>query len=470
MRNLELPPAAKIHLIGISGTGMGTLAGLLKESGFDVRGSDVHTYPPMSLELKRLGIEVMEGYAPSNLDYGPDLVVVGNVCRPDHVEAAAARERGIPFVSMPRLLNELFLKQTRSIVIAGTHGKTTTTALTAYLLHATGRDPSMLAGGITGNFGRGYLAGGGPDFVIEGDEYDSAYFEKHAKFLSYAPKAAVITSVEHDHIDIYPCFDDYKEAFRRLVRLVPAPGPIAVFAGDKVASEIAEKASAKVVRYAVEGDPFEGDVDWTAKLEAPDAFRLRISGIDAGLFQTPLGGSYNHRNTLAALIMCHQASGVPLDELRKALPGFRSVARRQQVIGRPNGITVYDDFAHHPTAVKETLEALAANHPDGRLLAAFEPRSATACRKIHQEAYVEAFDAAKRAVIAPVGRDLPEDEKLDTRKLAEALRQRGIEASSPSSIEEALNEIVAWAKPKDAVALLSNGGFGGLHQKLLAAL
>jgi len=470
MPPLDITPPAKIHLIGVSGTGMGTLAGLLKESGFDVRGSDVHAYPPMSLELKRLGIPVMEGYSPSNLDWGPDLVVVGNVCRPDHVEAAAARDRGISSASMPRVLRDLFLRHKRAVVVAGTHGKTTTTALTAYLLHAAGRDPSMLVGGIAANFGRGYLVGGGPDFVIEGDEYDSAYFEKRPKFLSYVPKAAVITSVEHDHIDIYPSFDTYQQAFRDLVALVPPPGPIAVFGGDPAAVAIAETAEAPVIRYAVDGDAVDREVHWTARPLGGGEFRLAIEGQVAGRFKTPIGGRHNLRNTLAALIMGHVGAGVPLGELSSALPGFESVSRRQEVIGRPRGITVYDDFAHHPTAVKETLESLRANHPEGRLLAAFEPRSATACRKLHQEAYALAFDAATRAVIAPPGRDLPEDERLDTARLAEALRKRGIDASAPATIDDVLDDIVRWVRPGDAVALLSNGGFGGLHRRLLDAL
>jgi UDP-N-acetylmuramate: L-alanyl-gamma-D-glutamyl-meso-diaminopimelate ligase len=472
MPPLDITPSSKIHLIGISGTGMGTLAGLLKESGFDVRGSDVHAYPPMSLELKRLGVPVMEGYSPSNLDWGPDLVVVGNVCRPDHVEAAAAIAKGIPFASMPTVLHDLFLRHKRAVVIAGTHGKTTTTALAAYLLHAAGRDPSMLVGGITANFGRGYLVGEGPDFVIEGDEYDSAYFEKRPKFLSYAPKSAVITSVEHDHIDIYPSFETYQQAFRDLVALVPPPGPIAVFGGDPaaVAVAVAGDAKAEVIRYAVEGDAVDRDVHWTARPLGGGEFRLAIGGQVAGRFKTPIGGRHNLRNTLAALIMAHVGAGVPLGDLSRALPGFKSVARRQEVIGRPGDITVYDDFAHHPTAVRETLESLRANHPEGRLLAAFEPRSATACRRLHQEAYASAFDAATRAVIAPPGRDLPEDEKLDTARLADALRKRGIDASAPDTIDDVLDDIVGWARPGDAIALLSNGGFGGLHRRLLDAL
>jgi UDP-N-acetylmuramate: L-alanyl-gamma-D-glutamyl-meso-diaminopimelate ligase len=328
----------------------------------------------------------------------------------------------------------------------------------------------MLVGGIAANFGRGYLLGDGPDFVIEGDEYDSAYFEKFAKFLSYAPKAVVITSVEYDHVDIYPSFDAYQEAFRDLVALVPPPGPIAIFAGDPRAVSVADASRAPVVRYAVEGDAVDVAPHWTARPLGGSEFRLAIDGRSIGVFSTPISGRHNLRNTLAALVMCHVGSGVSLDELAKALPGFKSVARRQEVIGRPGGVTVYDDFAHHPTAVKETLEALRAHHSDGRLLAAFEPRSATACRRLHQDAYVAAFDAATKAIIAPPGRDLPPDEKLDTIRLAGDLAKRGIDAVSPSSIDAVLGEIVDWAMPGDIVVLLSNGGFGGLHKRLIEAL
>jgi UDP-N-acetylmuramate: L-alanyl-gamma-D-glutamyl-meso-diaminopimelate ligase len=469
-KTLDLSLPATIHLIGICGTGMGALAGLLKEKGYSVTGSDAHAYPPMSTELARLGIAVKEGYAPANLDHQPDLVVVGNVCRPDHVEAAAAKERRIPYASMPSVVRDLFLKDKESLVIAGTHGKTTTTALTAFLLYTTGRDPSMLVGGVTEDFGLGFRLGGGAEFVIEGDEYDSAYFEKYAKFLSYEPKAAVITSVEYDHIDIYKSFEAYREAFLKLAQFLPAPGPIAVFAGDPHAVAIARESEATPIRYGVTGDTPEEKMDWMAKPTEAHTFELFIQGRFAGRVKTPLLGVHNLRNTLAAMILCHVKSGVPLQALVEALPLFKGVARRQQVLGHPNGITLYDDFAHHPTAVRETLSALKANHNTNRLIAAFEPRSATACRRLHQDRYARAFDAADKAIIAPVGRDLPEDERLDTQKLAEDLRANGIDAVAATSIDEVSEIITEAAEPGDGVVLLSNGGFGGLGQHLLSQL
>jgi UDP-N-acetylmuramate: L-alanyl-gamma-D-glutamyl-meso-diaminopimelate ligase len=468
--SVVLSPPSHIHLIGICGTGMGALAGLLKARGFSVSGSDAHAFPPMSTALMRLGIRVMEGFSAANLSPRPDLVVVGNVCRKDHEEAVAARQRGIPFASMARVLRDLFLIHKESLVITGTHGKTTTTALTAFLLHRAGRDPSLLVGGVAADFGRGSLLGEGPEFVIEGDEYDSAYFEKFAKFLLYAPKAAVITSVEYDHIDIYPSFDAYRRAFGDFAASVPFPGPLAVFAGDSEALRAASASEARVVRYGVSGDAPDRAIDWRAAPLGDGRFELFVDGRSRGIFQSALRGRHNLRNTLAALILCHVKAGIPLPVLSNALPEFQGVARRQQIIGRVRDIVIFDDFAHHPTAVSETLAAIRERCPQGRLLAAFEPRSATACRKLHQKAYVEAFDAADSIVLAPVGRELPKEERLSTEKLAEDLRARGKDALAAADIPAVRSEIVRRARPGDAVVLLSNGGFGNIRADLLKEL
>ncbi|HUT77654.1 MAG TPA: Mur ligase family protein [Polyangia bacterium] len=466
-RPVVLAPPAVVHLIGVCGTGMGSLAGLLAAAGFRVTGSDARPYPPMSTQLAAQGIRVIEGYRPENLDHAPDLVVVGNVCRIDHSEAAAARERGLRYASMPRTLHDLFLVGREPLVVAGTHGKTTTTALLAWLLHAAGLDPSVLVGGVTADFGAGFRLGRGPHFVLEGDEYDSAYFEKRAKFLSYAPRAAVITSVEHDHVDIYPTWEAYRAAFTAFAALVD-PGPLAVWAGDEAALAAARSARCAVVRYAVEGDPGPA-ADWVAvSTDVDGGFDLLVDGRAAGRFRSALAGRHNLRNTLAALILGHLAAGVPLARLAEVLPGFGGVARRQQVIGRPRGVTVYDDFAHHPTAVRETLAALRPRHE--RLLAAFEPRSATACRGTHQRAYAAAFDGTALAVIAPVGRDLPPDERLDTARLAADIADRGVPAVAARDLDEVVEVLARHARPGDGVALLSNGSFGGVGPRLLEAL
>ncbi|MCP4196171.1 MAG: hypothetical protein GY762_03395, partial [Proteobacteria bacterium] len=320
---LPVKPPATIHLIGICGTGMGALAGLLVSRGYTVTGSDLHAYPPMSLELASLGITIMEGYKASNLNHRPDLVVVGNICRPDHPEARAARTMGLNFASLPQTVYELFLAGKHPIVVTGTHGKTTITSLVAYLLHATGRDPSFLVGGITSDFGTGYRLGKSDLFVIEGDEYDSAYFEKVPKFLSYAPKAAVITSVEHDHLDIYPTYQDYENAFTSLAELVPHGAPLAVYAGDRAAVKVAEKSQARMIRYGVAGDAPPGNIDWLAVPGDRWHFDLVVAGKDIGPFHAPIGGKHNLRNTLAALVMCHLSAGVSFKELGDALPAFK---------------------------------------------------------------------------------------------------------------------------------------------------
>lgn len=469
-KQISITPPAAVHLIGICGTGMGSLAGLLASRGFRVTGSDAAAYPPMSTALRQLGIPIFEGYSPAHLDHRPDLVVVGNVCRPDHPEAAAARERGLPCASMARTLSDLFLVDKNSIVISGTHGKTTTSTLVAFLLHAASKDPSFLIGGVTGNFDSNFRLGNGNEFVVEGDEYDSAYFEKIPKFLLYRPRAAVVTSIEYDHIDIYPSPEAYHTAFREFGKTLPDGAPLAVYCGDGPASKMAEETGARVWRYGVAGDPKEEDADWLAIPREEGGFDLQAEGHLVDRFQTPLLGRHNLRNTLAAFIMCHQVAGVDFETLKSALPSFKGVKRRQEVVGTPRGITVYDDFAHHPTAVFETLRALRQKHPRGQLIAAIEHGSATACRRVHQQEYGRAFDAADRVVIAPPGRTLPTNELIDTEQMAQDIANRGGDAFAADSIEAVLDKLVEWARPGDAVVLLSNGSFGGLSKKLLEAL
>lgn len=471
MERIHIAPHGTIHLIGVCGTGMGALAGLLVQAGYRVTGSDSGVYPPMSDVLSDLGVHVEEGYRPENLCHKPDLVVIGNVCRPDHPEATAAQKMGLQTASMPRVLRDLFLADRHAVVIAGTHGKTTTSGLTAFLLDAAGLSPSFLVGGALKDFGAGFRLGSGSAFVVEGDEYDSAFFEKRPKFLSYAPRSAVITSVEHDHVDIYPSYEGYKAAFEAFAKLVAAPGPLAVYAGDPEAMRVARAARAEVIPYATDTDMGFQDAAYRAKLRpGTPSFELEIDGVSQGLFESPLSGRHNIRNTLAAIIMAHRGCGAPVETLRRALPRFRGVKRRQELLGTPRDISIYDDFAHHPTAVAETIAALAPKHPPGRLLVAFEPRSATACRKQHELAYTEAFDGAGLAIIAPLGRTLGPEESLDTDKVARALRGRGVDALAARSLDEVLEAIVSWARPHDGIVLLSNGSFGGLHHRVLEAL
>ncbi|GAB4208291.1 MAG: Mur ligase family protein [Sandaracinaceae bacterium] len=468
-----------VHLIGVAGTGMGALAGLLQAAGHRVSGSDVAFYPPMGDALRRWGIETKTGFSPANLEPRPDLVIVGNVCRKDNPEARAAIDGGLRYASMPGALEELFLTERASWVIAGTHGKTTTTTLVAYLLHALGRDPGLLVGGIPLDFGESFRVGrADAPFVIEGDEYDSAFFEKTPKFWRYAPKAAILTSIEHDHVDIYPTEASYLDAFVGFVERIPEDGVLVAFAGDPHVREVARRARCRVVFYAL-GHDDTGDVSptWTAAPIAASGgaqpFDLFVGGTFGCNVLSPLSGEHNVRNALAAIALLSEASNgtLPVTEPVRALRAFRGVKRRQELRGEARGVRVYDDFAHHPTAVRETLAGLAARHPEGRLIAAFEPRSATACRKLHEEAYKEAFYAADLTVLAPLGRtNVPQAERMDVDAVVEGLRARGKDAIAARDLDDVLRTLAREARAGDTVVLMSNGDFGNLHPRLLAAL
>jgi UDP-N-acetylmuramate: L-alanyl-gamma-D-glutamyl-meso-diaminopimelate ligase len=480
-----------VHIVAVAGTGMGALAGLLRQMGHRVTGSDTAFYPPMGPALERWGIECLTGFDPAHLDSNPDLVVIGNVCRRDNPEAAAAFERGLRVTHIAGALRELVLPGSAPLVITGTHGKTTTTALAAFLLDAVGKAPGFLIGGVPIDFGVGARplpavprslpmadsAQRRQPFVIEGDEYDTAYFEKTAKFLHYGAEVAVITSIEQDHIDIYPTFESYREAFVRLVAGIPPSGLIVARAADvNVVEIVTGHARAQVAWYALQGEPTHGQSPhWLAaplpgKREGT-AFDVYAGGVYAGRFFTKLCGEYNVGNALAAIAAASQGYGATLGELRVALPRFAGVMRRQQVLGEPRGIRVIDDFAHHPTAVRETLRGLRERYPDGQLFAVFEPRSATACRNIHQEAYTEAFDAADVVLLAPLGRsNIPENERLDVGQLTRDLGRRGKVAANVESVSAILDRLGAEAKSGDTVALLSNGSFGGIGPLLLQRL
>lgn len=433
---------------------MGAFALMLREAGHAVRGSDGPLYPPMSTQLAAAQIAVMNGFRGENLDWGPDVVVVGNACRRDNVEVVASQARGLKLTSFPALLGEQFLEGRRSIVVAGTHGKTTTTALIVWLLEASGRDPSFLVGGVPQNFGRGSKLGRGADFVVEGDEYDTAFFDKGPKFLHYRPKTLVVTSIEYDHADIYPNIEAIEARFRELVALVPADGQIVACADEPRVRAAIAGAKAPVTPYHLT-DATDVRVDANGTAFTWHGRRVR----------SPLFGNHNLLDTLAAL------SAVP-DADPAALATFKGVKRRQEVIGEPRGITVIDDFAHHPTAVRETLACLALRFPGRRVIAVFEPRTQTSRRAVFQEMYATAFDAARVAIIAaPFGADaLARDARFDAPRLARDLAARGIDAHAEGDVDKIVNLVATTARPGDVVAILSNGGFGGLHAKLLTRL
>jgi UDP-N-acetylmuramate: L-alanyl-gamma-D-glutamyl-meso-diaminopimelate ligase len=469
----RIDPAAvkRIHLLGIAGTGMGSFAGLLKAAGYEVTGSDEAVYPPMSQMLTAWGISTMTPYRPENLDLSrPDLVIVGNVIRRVNPEATAMRERGIPHASFPAALGSLFLESRHSVVVAGTHGKTTTAALIAHVLVAAGRDASFLVGGVSVNFGGNFRLGKGPHFVIEGDEYDTAYFDKGPKFLHYRPRTALITSVEFDHADIYKDEKHYESAFERFAKIVPTDGLLVACATYAQAVAAARLSSARVETYSV-GQP----ADWTADGlgDGPQglSFIVRRDGKETGRVTLPINGRHNAENALGAYAVC-ASLGLTHPEISAGFATFHGVRRRQEIRGEPGGVLVIDDFAHHPTAVRETIAAVRARFPTRRLWAVFEPRSNTSRRNIHQEQYACSFGGASRALIAvPAKTDrVPTGEELDVARLATDVTSRGVPAEAIDGVPAIVDRLVSGAKPDDVILVMSNGSFGGLIDRLVTAL
>ena len=451
---------------------MATLAAMLKDKGLDVRGSDQDMYPPMSEFLAAQGIQALIGYRADHITSDLDLVVVGNAISRGNVEVEEVLNRKIRYCSLPEAIREHFLWGARSIVVAGTHGKTTTTALCGWMLTHGGVDPSVLAGGIVMNFGdegSSYRIGQGRDVVIEGDEYDSAFFDKTAKFMKYVPDIAVINNVEFDHADIYSDIDAVTLSFRRLVNLVPSRGLLVIGADSPGALALKGAAVSPVATFGT-----GLDVDWQAhdlvSSGASTRFRVRKCGAPFGSFEVPLLGVHNIRNALAAIIVASELD-IGSERICEALRLFAGVKRRLEVVGLASGVTVYDDFAHHPTAVAETLAGLRAANPNARIWAVFEPRSASACRRVFQEDFAQAFAGADEVLLAPVFRStLPESERLSVPRLVRDLNQRGQSAREASSIDDIIGGIVSEHRAGDLVVIMSNGRFGGIHGKLLQAL
>ncbi len=458
-----------IHLIGVAGTAMATLAAMLQRRGHRVTGSDSGVYPPMSDFLHIEGIDAREGYDAANLEPTPDLVVVGNAISRGNPELEAVLDRRLRYVSLPERIRDEFLWDRRPIVVAGTHGKTTTTSLVGWLLTHAGLDPSLLVGGIAANFESSYRLGRGADFVIEGDEYDSAFFDKTAKFLKYVPHTVVVNNVEFDHADIYADLEAILVAFRRLVRLVPSSGLVLLGVDDAGAASLAPSAWGTVETFGL-----SDGADWQARelRAATDGttFEVWHKGACLGTASVPMTGWHNVRNALAALAVA-RSRGVAFPVAVAALATFAGVKRRMELRGVERDVSVYDDFAHHPTAIAETLGGVRRAHPQARIWAIFEPRSASSCRRVFQEAFAAAFDAADAIVIAPVFRSsLPETERLSVGDLIRDLTARGKSARSPASVAEIVTLVAAEAQAGDLVVVMSNGGFDGIHGRLLAAL
>lgn len=459
-----------IHLMGICGTGVGALAGMLQSAGFRVTGSDQHVYPPMSDFLAEIGIEVFAGYSPDNLEPRPDLVVVGNVITRQNPEAVALADFAIPYVSMPQALAHFFIGNKTSLVVTGTHGKTTTSSVLATLLHKAGLDPGFMIGGLVKEFGRNFNIGKGKYFVVEGDEYDTAFFDKGPKFLHYRPSIAIITGVEFDHADIYDDLEAVKKSFRRLVRIMPSDGCLVTHHDDPVAREIVAEANCLIVRYGQ-----SADCDWRLAgvrvgAEAT-SFQVFKGGAFYGEFENTLPGIHNALNSLAVIAVLDRLR-LSVATIRRGLRSFPGIKRRQEVRGIERGVTVIDDFAHHPTAVRETLAALRAAYRNRRLLAVFEPRTNSSRRRVFQDAYVECFNDADLVLIRepePLA-NIAVEERFSAVELVAALTSKKVNSHYFSTTAEIINFLLANCLEGDVVAVLSNGGFENIHSRLLTGL
>jgi len=455
-----------IHLIGICGTAMASLAGMLNQRGHRVTGSDAAAYPPMSEFLAALNIPVSQPFAARNLEPRPDLVVVGNAISRGNVELEHVLDERIPFCSLPEMLHDEFLPGKEVLVVAGTHGKTTTTSMLAWIFHTAGQQPSFLIGGIAENFGSSFRVGQGKHFILEGDEYDTAFFDKGPKFLHYFPDSVILTSVEFDHADIYRDLDAVETAFKRLVNLVPRRGKLIAFdTGDSLEKSIA-RAFCPVERYG--GSP---RADWRVTNLRLEPSRTAWSVVKEGEswadFEFPLGGEYNVWNATAAAALAFHY-GISKEEIAAALKTFKSVKRRLEVRAEVNGVTIIDDFAHHPTAIAGTLTALRSRYPGARLWAILEPRSNTMRRNVLQNDLANSLALADEVVVASVfkSESIPDTERLDLAAVAAQIHRYGRRARIVPEADGIVELIAPELRFGDVVAILSNGGFGGIYDKL----
>ena len=468
-----MPNSKHIHLLGICGTAMASLAGMLKQRGYRVTGSDAAAYPPMSDFLRDLGISVAQPFDAKNLDPAPDLVVVGNAISRGNVELEHILDQRIPFCSLPQLLHDEFLRGQEVLVVAGTHGKTTTTSMLSWIFHSAGLDPSFLIGGIAENFGSSFHLGQDKHFILEGDEYDTAFFDKGPKFLHYFPDSVILTSVEFDHADIYKDLDAVETAFKRLVNLVPQRGRIVAFdgaVGDATESPSLERCVAKafcpVERYGT-----GSRADWKVTNLRFEPGHTRWSVLQKGQpwaeFEFPLAGEYNVWNATAAVALA-ASCGISKDAIAQALKTFKSVKRRLEVKAQVNGITIIDDFAHHPTAIAGTLKALRARYQGARLWAILEPRSNTLRRRVLQSDLAHSLAGADEVIVANVFRSeaVPENERLELPALAAEIQQHGRQVRLLQDADAIVKTIAPELRSGDEVAILSNGGFGGIYEKL----
>ncbi|HEY7545262.1 MAG TPA: UDP-N-acetylmuramate:L-alanyl-gamma-D-glutamyl-meso-diaminopimelate ligase [Blastocatellia bacterium] len=458
------------HLIGICGTAMASLAGMLKAQGHTVTGSDENVYPPMSVELQRLRIPVAEGFRPENLNPRPDIVVVGNAITRGNPEIEFVLNEKMFYTSMSAVVKENFIRGRHSVVIAGTHGKTTTTSLMAWAMERAGLNPSFLIGGVAENFQSSFRVTDSQYFVIEGDEYDTAYFDKGPKFMHYLPDTVILNNVEFDHADIYRDLEAVKFAFSRLINLIPTKGALIAGWDSPIVRELAPRAFCRIETFGIEEDARwrASDIDFAGDMTS---FAVKVEGKEFGRYRTPLAGLFNLRNCLGVIAAC-ECLGLDRKIVGSALSEFKSVKRRMQVRGARRGVTVIDDFAHHPTAVRETLLAARQKYSGRRIVAVFEPRSYTAQRKDFQKAFEDGLAVADEAIIA--GLFHPERYTSQTAIAPEemilSLRERGVEAYFIKAVDEIVAFLAPRLKEGDVVVIMSNGSFGGIHDKLLGAL
>ncbi len=464
------PSVKRIHLIAVCGTGMASLAGLLREKGCDVTGSDANVYPPMSDQLAALGIPIQLGYKAENITTAqPDLVIVGNAISKNNPEVEEVRKRGLPLLSMPEAFDRFFLSDRFPIVVAGTHGKTTTASILSWLLERTGQSPGFFVGGILKNFDRSYQLGTGDYFVIEGDEYDSAFFDKGPKFLHYRPRILILNAVEFDHADIYRDLNHVLEAFSKLIDLLPPDGLIVADGDNRNVRSLIARAKCRVLTFGVNGgcDLEAANVS----LGETTCFQLVRKGERVGDFESPLAGRHNLKNLLGALGALLDLGLRPAD-VAVALKEFKGIKRRQEVLATIRGVTLVDDFAHHPTAVSETLAALRSKYGTRRLWAIFEPRSNTTRRNVFQEDFAAAFDAADEIIFAApyLPEKIPEPDRLHPEDVVADLQKRGKKALYIPDVEHIVDTVAKEAAPGDVLCLMSNGGFGDIYRKMIEAL
>ena len=469
-RSNRIPADVKtIHMIAACGTGMGALACMLQDMGFEVTGSDQNVYPPMSDFLQQKGIRLFKGYHAENLAHQPDLVVIGNAISRGNPEAEAVLEGEIPYCSMPQALNHFAAHGKKKIIVTGTHGKTTTSSLIAHILHDAGLDPTFMIGGILKGFDSNYRVGTGPHVVIEGDEYDTAFFDKGPKFMHYVPDTAIVTGVEFDHADIFSNLDEIKGHFQRFVARIPSDALLIACKENHTLADIVPAADCTIQYYG------RADADWECSAierdEQGTTFQLKTPENEHIIVRSPMMGQHNAMNIMAAFGAARRA-GVSDEVILAALATFQGIKRRQDIRGVKNGITVMDDFAHHPSAVKETISAVKPFYSNGRVIAVFEPRTNSSMRDVFQDDYPPAFDLADVVCIREPSmlKKIPENQRISTEKLAADIAARGIDAYCFRDTESIIEYLLSMSRAGDLLLIMSNGGFDNIHRKLMDRL